>query len=56
MNQKLLSFKDLTTSVKTELIRVKYKEPRINLYESVWEVLKHYMEKRNLQYFDMKRE
>ncbi|WP_143157008.1 hypothetical protein [Desulforamulus putei] len=27
---------------------------RINLYESVWEALGHYMEKRNLKYFDMK--
>jgi integrase/recombinase XerD len=54
MNQKLLPFNDLTTVVKAELIRVKYKEPRINLYESVWEALKHYMKKRNLQYFDMK--
>lgn len=52
--QELLPFNELTRAVKEELRRVKYKEPRINLYESIWEVLGQYMEERDLRYFDMK--
>lgn len=54
MNQKLLPFNDLIRAVKAELLRVKYKEQRINQYELIWEYLGHYMKKRNLKYFDMK--
>lgn len=54
MNQELLPFNDLIRAVKAELIHLQYKELRINLYESIWETLGHYMEKRNLKYFDMK--
>ena len=52
--QELLPFNELTRAVKEELRRVKYKEPRINLYESIWEVLGQYMEERDLRNFDMK--
>jgi integrase/recombinase XerD len=52
--QELLSFKKLTRAVKEELHRVKYKESRINLYESIWEVLRQYMAERDLKHFDMK--
>lgn len=53
MNQRL-PFNVLIKAVRAELFRVKYKEQRINQYESIWEALGHYMEKRNLKYFDMK--
>lgn len=52
--QELLPFNDLVKAVKEELHRVKYKETRINLYESIWETLGQYMKKRNLKHFDMK--
>jgi len=52
--QELLPFNDLIRAVKEELHRVKYKESRINLYVSIWEALKQYMEERSLQHFDMK--
>ena len=52
--QKLLPFNDLIREVKEELRRVKYKESRIDLYVSIWETLKQYMEDRDLKYFDMK--
>lgn len=52
--QELLPFSDLVRAVKEELRRVKYKETRINLYESIWEILGQYTEKRNLKHFDMK--
>jgi integrase/recombinase XerD len=54
MNQEPILFNDLIRAVKAELFRVKYKRQRISLYESIWEALGHYMEKRNLKYFDMK--
>ena len=54
MNQGELLFVDLIREVRTELIRVKYKEQRINLYESIWENLGHFMGKRRREYFDMK--
>lgn len=54
MNQELLTLNDLIRAVKAELFRVKYKEQRINQYESVWEALEHYMKNTNLKYFDMK--
>ena len=54
MNQGELLFVDLVREVRTELIRVKYKEQRINLYESIWENLGHFMGKRRREYFDMK--
>ena len=52
--QELLPFNDLISAVKEELRRVKYKESRIDLYVSIWETLKQYMEDRDLNYFDMK--
>ncbi|MHC9540656.1 MAG: tyrosine-type recombinase/integrase [Vulcanimicrobiota bacterium] len=52
--QELLPFNELTMAVKEELRRVKYKESRTNLYESIWEVLRQYMEERGLKHFDMK--
>ena len=52
--QELLPFNELISAVKEELHRVKYKEPRINLYVSIWEALRQYMEERKLKYFDMK--
>lgn len=52
--QELLPFNELTRAVKEELHRVKYKESRINVYESIWEVLRQYMEERDLKHFDMK--
>jgi site-specific recombinase XerD len=52
--QKMLPFNDLVGVVKEELHRVKYKKTRINLYESVWETLGQYMEKRNMKCFNMK--
>lgn len=52
--QELLPFNDLISAVKEELRRVKYKESRIDLYVSIWETLKQYMEDRDLKYFDMK--
>jgi len=54
MNQKSLSVNALIEAVRTELFRVKYKEQRINLYESIWATLVRYMEKRELKHFDMK--
>ncbi|MBT9438300.1 MAG: tyrosine-type recombinase/integrase [Desulfobacterales bacterium] len=54
MNQGELLFVDLVREVRTELIRVKYKKQRINLYESIWENLGHFMGKRRREYFDMK--
>ena len=54
MNQKLLSVNDLIEAVRAELFRVKYKEQRVNLYESIWATLVRYMEKRGLKHFDMK--
>ena len=54
MNQKLLPVNDLIEAVRAELFRVKYKEQRINLYESIWAILVRYMEKRDLKHFDMK--
>lgn len=52
--QELLSFNDLIRAVKEELHRVKYKDSRINLYVSIWESLRQYMEEKSLKYFDMK--
>lgn len=52
--QELLPFNDLIRAVKEELHRVKYKESRINLYITIWESLRQYMEDRGLKYFDMK--
>ena len=52
--QELLPFNELARAVKEELHRVKYKESRINVYESIWEVLRQYMEERDLKHFDMK--
>lgn len=54
MNQELLPFNDLLKTVKAELLRVKYTNQRISLYESIWESLGYYMKKRDLKYFDMK--
>ena len=54
MNQKSLSVNDLIEAVRAELFRVKYKEQRVNLYESIWATLVRYMEKRDLKHFDMK--
>lgn len=52
--QELLPFNELTRAVKEELHRVKYKESRIKVYESIWEVLGQYMKERGLEHFDMK--
>ncbi|MGC8604287.1 MAG: tyrosine-type recombinase/integrase [Desulfomonilaceae bacterium] len=52
--QKLLPFGKLVEEVKEELGRVKYKQARINSFESVWTALGRYMEEKNLNYFDMK--
>lgn len=54
MNQKSSSVNALIEAVRTELFRVKYKEQRISLYESIWATLVRYMEKRELKHFDMK--
>ncbi|MCK4646966.1 MAG: tyrosine-type recombinase/integrase [Candidatus Aminicenantes bacterium] len=54
MNQKLLPVNDLIEAVRVELFLVKYKEQRVNLYESIWATLVRYMEKRDLKHFDMK--
>jgi len=54
MNQNVLLLRELIVEVKAELFRVKYKEQRIKLYESIWDVLVHYMEKRKQKYFEMK--
>lgn len=54
MNKKSLHVNDLIEAVRAELFRVKYKEQRINLYESIWATLVRYMEKRDLKHFDMK--
>lgn len=54
MSQNLLPVYDLIEAVRSELFRVRYKEQRINLYESIWATLVRYMEKRNLKHFDMK--
>lgn len=54
MSKKLLPVNDLIMAVREELLCVKYKKQRIKLYESIWETLRRYMEKRNLKYFDMK--
>lgn len=53
MKLKLLSIDELIRSVRAELIRVKYKEPRINLYESIWASLRIYLKKRRRKYFNM---
>ncbi len=52
--QELLPFNELTRAVREELLRVNYKESRINLYVSIWETLGQYMEERALKNFDMK--
>ncbi len=52
--QELLPFNKLTRAVREELRRVKYKESRIELYESIWKVLGQYMQERDLKHFDMK--
>jgi len=54
VNKKSLHVNDLIEAVRAELFRVKYKEQRINLYESIWATLVRYMEKRDLKHFDMK--
>ena len=48
MNQKSLSVNALIETVLTELLRVKYKEQRISLYEYIWATLLRFREKRNL--------
>jgi site-specific recombinase XerD len=50
----MLPFDNLIEAVKEELHRVKYKETRIELYRSIWEVLRKYMEEKDLRRFDMK--
>jgi hypothetical protein len=52
--QELLPFDDLINAVKEELHRVKYREKRIELYRSIWEVLRQYVEEKDLRHFDMK--
>lgn len=54
MKQKVLPLNYLISEVKAELFRVKYKEQRIKLYETTWEALGLYMEKRDLKYFNVK--
>ena len=54
MNRRKLLFVDLVKAVRTELVRVKYKEVRIKLYESSWEKLRCFMQERGVQFFDMK--
>ena len=53
MSRSELLFVDLVKAARTELIRVKYKEERIKLYESIWGDLGCIMHKKKLQYFDM---
>jgi len=53
MLQHPLSFHELIASVKGELERVKYTSQRICLYESTWDALYSYMQRRGLQHFDM---
>lgn len=54
MNQKSLPISKLIEATQAELFRVKYKEQRVSHYDAVWTVLKSYMKKRDLQFFDMK--
>jgi len=54
MSQNLLPVTDLIEAVRSELFHVRYKEQRINLYESIWATLVRYMEKRDSKHFDMK--
>lgn len=49
-----IPFRELTEAVRSELIRLGYKEQRIRHYEVVWEVLRIYMEKKSVLFFDMK--
>lgn len=53
MTQELL-FNDLVSAVRSELLRVNYKEQRIKIYEPIWEALGNYLEKTDRKRFDMK--
>lgn len=53
MSRSELLFVDLVKAARAELIRVKYKEQRIKLYESIWGELRCFLHKKKLQYFDM---
>lgn len=53
MSRGELLFVDLVKAARSELIRVKYKEQRIKLYETIWGDLGCFMQKNKLQYFDM---
>jgi integrase/recombinase XerD len=52
--QDVLPFSELVEAVKTELLRVNYKEQRIKTYVPIWDALGKYMRRRNLGCFDMK--
>lgn len=53
MSRSELLFVDIVEAARKELIRVKYKEERIRLYETTWEKLGCFLHKQKLQYFDM---
>jgi len=50
----VLHFNELVYEVKSELLRVNYKEQRIKVYEPIWEALGNYLQKTNQKCFDMK--
>ena len=49
MSRGELLFVDLVKAARSELIRVKYKEQRIKLYETIWGDLGCFMQKNKLQ-------
>ncbi len=53
MSRSELPFVVLVESARAELIRVKYKEQRIKLYESIWEDLGCFMHREKHQHFSM---
>jgi site-specific recombinase XerD len=54
MKQETLAVDELISAVKKELVRVKYTNQRIKLYESTWNKLGKYLKKRDSNTFDMK--
>jgi len=52
---KSMTFKELTKTVRAELLKAHYKEERIiSHFEPIWAALESYMSKRNIDSFDMK--